>query len=103
MKFIIIETTTNNLSIAKKLAKILLKEKLTTCVQFSKIKTSYIWEEKIKNDNEILITIKTKRDFYHKIEEIILKNHNYKIPEIIAKEITQGSSSYLEWIKANLK
>ena len=102
-KFIIIETTYPNLAKAKNLAKILLTQKLAACVQFLPIKSMYFWEEKICRDLEILVTIKTKSELYSSIEKIILKNHCYKIPQIIANTLNQGFQPYLSWIDSNTK
>jgi len=101
--FMIIKTTYPNLRDSKKLAKILLEKKLAACVQFSKIESSYFWEGKIVADKEILVSIKTKADFYLKIEEIIQKNHSYKIPQILGITIDKASPSYLNWIESNLE
>lgn len=103
MKFMIIKTTYPNLPNAKKLAKILLTQKLAACVQFTKIESNYFWKGKIVNDKEILVTIKTKASFYKEIEEIIIKNHNYEIPQIIGINIDKGSNSYLNWLDSNIK
>lgn len=103
MKFMIIETTYPDLKSGKKLAKTLLERKLAACVQFSEIESNYFWEEKIVSDQEILVTIKTKDDFYQKIEEIIRKDHQYEIPQIIGINIDKGSQSYLEWIASNME
>ena len=59
-KFITIETTYPNLTAAKKLAKILLEKNLAACVQFTTIKSMYLWQEKIENSTEILVKIKSK-------------------------------------------
>lgn len=97
-EFIIIKTTYSKLSEAKKLAKILLEKKLAACVQFSKIESAFIWQNKISYEKEILISIKTKANFYKMIEKEIIKNHPYKVPQILALKIDNGLSSYFNWI-----
>jgi len=102
MNLIIIETTFSKISKAKKLAKILLEKKLTACVQFTSINSAYIWQEKIQNSKEILLTIKTKESLFDKIAQIIKDNHEYELPEIISKKIT-ASDDYSRWLKSSLK
>lgn len=101
--FIIVKTTCANLAKAKKLAKILLQEKLAACVQLEAIESFYSWEKKIVNSAEISLSIKTKKSRYKKIEKIILQNHDYKIPQILAIDINQGLEGYLHWIDTNTK
>lgn len=99
----IITTTYPNLQNAKKLAKILLTKKLAACIQFSKIESCYLWNKKITNDKEILVSIKTTSNFFEKISKIITENHQYEVPEIIGINIDKGSNSYLNWIASNLE
>ena len=102
-EFIIIKTTFPNMEEAKKLAEILLKEKLAACIQFMPIESSYSWHEKIINESEILLNIKTKKSLFDKIEKIIKKHHSYTIPQIVAIHIIQGAEPYLNWIEQNLE
>ena len=102
-KFIIIETTYPNLASAKKLGEILLTKKLAACVQFFPIKSMYLWQKKIENSSEILVSIKSENSLYREIEKIIKEHHSYEIPQILTTQINQGSTAYLNWINSNLK
>ncbi len=102
-KFILIETTYPNLPSAKKLAHKLLKQNLAACVHFFEIKSNYFWDKKIVSEKEILVRIKSAKSLFKKIEETIKKLHDYKTPEIIATDISKGSSSYLDWVNSSLK
>ena len=97
-EFYIIKTTYPKLSQSKKLANNLLTKKLSACVQFSKIESSFLWENKICHENEILVTIKAKANLYKRIEKEILEDHPYEIPQIIAIEISDGFQNYLNWL-----
>jgi len=98
--FIVIKTTYPNLTEAKNLAKILLEKNLAACVQFQEIDSSYIWDEKIKNDKEILLNIKTVNKLYQLIEEIIKNHHPYQVPQIYSIKIEQGFEPYFSWIES---
>ncbi|NBV06957.1 MAG: divalent-cation tolerance protein CutA [Proteobacteria bacterium] len=104
-QFVIITTTYpysfQGKRLAKKMTQILLEKKLAACIQFLKVRSHYLWEEKICHELEILITIKSKKSHYKKIEKIILENHCYKIPQIIQSQITDGLESYLAWLDIN--
>lgn len=103
MSYIIIKSTFANKKEAEKIAKKIIEEKLAACIQISKIESYYRWNNKIENSNEYKIEIKTLRKNYKKIEELIIKNHKYEIPEIISHKINKGSKKYLNWIKKELK
>ncbi|MBU6140907.1 MAG: divalent cation tolerance protein CutA [Proteobacteria bacterium] len=102
-KVILVETTYPNLSSAKKLAKILLDQNLAACVQFFEIKSMYVWQKKIQNDQEILVRIKTKNSLYKQVEILIKKHHSYKIPQIFSIQINQGSKTYCDWVVKSTK
>jgi periplasmic divalent cation tolerance protein len=102
-KFIIIETTYQNITKAKKLGKTLITKKLAACIEFFPINSLYSWQNKIENSKEILIKIKTIQSHYREIEKIILKDHDYEIPQIISIALDQGFEPYLNWIDSNLK
>lgn len=100
---IIIKTTFNKIDEAKKLAEILLKENLAACIQFSKIESMFLWNDKISNEDEILLSIKTLSQFYAKIEKLILQYHSYEIPQIFSIKIAEASENYQNWIDSCLK
>ena len=47
MKAVIVQTTTSNEEEAKKIAKILIQDKLAACVQLKDIESLYNWDGKI--------------------------------------------------------
>lgn len=103
MKIIMIQTTCKNKKEAKKIAKILLKNKLAACIQISKINSLYMWKDEMCREDENLLSIKTKKENFKKIQRKIKEIHSYDLPEIICFDITNVSSAYKEFIKKNTK
>ena len=68
---ILIYITNKNLKQAKLIAKHLLKNKLIACANLFPIKSMYLWQKKIEDDNEIVLLAKTKNSNYKKIEKVI--------------------------------
>lgn len=96
-------STTNSMENAKKIAKILVDERLAACVNIVPyIKSFYRWEGKTVEDDEILLIIKTKNEIKDKVIKRIKELHTYQIPEIIALDITAGLPEYLKWIDDNV-
>ena len=101
MGYIIIKTTFENKKDAELITRKLIDAKLAACIQLSGVESYYRWNDKTEKSNEYKIEIKTLSKNYKKIEEFILKNHKYEIPEIVAVKIKKGSKKYLNWIKEN--
>ncbi|MEM0092729.1 MAG: divalent-cation tolerance protein CutA [Saccharolobus sp.] len=95
---IIVLTTTSTEENAKLIAKTLVEEKLAACVNITTIKSYYIWDNKLNEDNEFLLIIKTAKEKYESVEKRIKELHIYQLPEIISVKIDNGSKEYMSWI-----
>ena len=97
-------TTVQNKKDAKLLAEALLKYKAAACISVvEKMSSFYMWKNKICNDEECLLIIKSKAELYEKIKKIVLTIHKYELPELIEIPITDGHKDYLEWIDESTK
>ncbi len=97
--YIQITTTTETKEEAEKITQYLVEQKLAACVQIiGPIASIYRWKGKVETANEWLCLIKTREEFYDKVETTIKKLHSYETPEIIAVPIIKGSKEYLNWI-----
>ncbi len=97
---ILILSTFPNKEEAHKIGKGLLNKKLIACYNLTPIESAYWWKGKIEETNEILMIMKTNKDF-EKVEKFIVEHHSYETPEIIAVEPNSVTKRYLEWIKEN--
>jgi len=101
MNIVVIQTTCSSKEEAKKIAKVLIVEKLAACVQLSEIESFYNWNNEFCCDNETLLNIKTIKENFEKIKSRILELHSYDLPEIIQLDITNASEEYLKFIGEN--
>ncbi len=101
MKIVLIQTTCSTKEEARKIAKILIEEKLAACIQMFEIESFYNWNNEFCCDNETILNIKTRKDNFEKIKSKILELHSYDLPEIIQLDITNTSEEYLKFIKGN--
>ena len=83
---------------SEKISKVLLEERLAACVNVSPVKSYYIWEGKLSEDDEELMIIKTTQEAAQNVKARILELHSYKLPEIIIIPIVGGEERYLQWI-----
>ena len=83
---------------SEKISKVLVEERLAACVNVSPVKSYYIWEGKLSEDDEELMIIKTTQEAAQNAKARILELHSYKLPEIIIIPIVGGEERYLQWI-----
>ncbi len=101
---IVVLVTCGNQEEAVKLAKSLVEKRLAACVNLLPgISSWYWWENKVTEDHEILLVIKSSRTKYAELEKEVLLLHSYAVPEVIALQIVDGSSNYLGWIEESIK
>ena len=101
--FIQVSTTTETKEEAQKIAHYLVEQKLAACVQISgPAESIYTWKNETETSFEWLCLIKTREDFFDKVQTAIKKLHSYETPEIIAIPIKRGSAQYLQWIEDSL-
>ena len=87
---------------AERLAKIVLEARRAACVNIvGPIRSLYRWDNRLQDEREWLLILKTQRDQVAAISELIQAVHSYELPEIIALPLTQGNRTYLNWIGAN--
>jgi len=103
-KFHIVLCTCPDQATARKIATILLEKQQCACVNILPgVESIYKWQGKIESSEEYLIIIKSIKEAYPAIEQLILTNHPYELPEIIAVSIETGLPNYLSWIKNNVE
>ena len=77
---------------------ILVREHLAACVNIiSGIRSIYHWKDKIEDESEVMLMIKTSEDLFDSLKGRILELHSYEVPEIIAIEPTAISGTYDTW------
>ena len=88
----------------KRIATALVQEGLCACVnRIPSVTSYYIYEGAFCEDAEELLVIKTLPSHFERLEARIGELHPYDLPEIVATEITAGSSAYMEWLAKALK
>ena len=100
MDYYIFFCTVNKIEEGKHIARILVENKIAACVNIiQNILSIYEWKEKIEEDDEYLLIIKTTEEKSDLLIQKIKELHSYDEPEIIGFKIDKGSETYLNWIK----
>lgn len=88
---------------AQGLSDILVSNRLVACTNLvSGVHSTFIWQEAIQNDHEVLIIAKTHQSLLDDIKKVIDTEHPYDTPELIAVPICWGSEEYMQWMEQNV-
>ncbi len=86
---------------ARRIARLLVEEKLAACVQILPIESVYRWEGKVQAEGELLLFIKTRTALFDAAMARVKAEHPYTVPEIVGFPFTAGHQPYLDWIGAS--
>lgn len=100
---IFIYSTFPNKKEAEKIGRKLVQKKLAACVNIFQIGSIYSWRGKIEKDMEFAMIIKSRREYFKKIEKFILKNHPYDAPCILEIPLGRINRKYFKWLNDCLK
>jgi len=85
---------------ARKLARIMLEERLVACVQLlPQVESLYRWQGQIEQAEETLLLMKTTKARWPALRDRLAELHPYEVPEIVALEIADGLPAYLKWVE----
>lgn len=97
-------STINKLSLAKKIARHLVRKRLAACVNIvPKVVSVYEWDDQICEDPEFLLLIKTPASQVKKLKEEIANVHPYEVPEFVVFNATDVLPDYFDWAKKNTR
>ena len=88
---------------ARKIGVSLIKKRLAACSNIFPIESIYCWQNKIVNDREAVLIIKTLKKNFKKVEKEVKRLHSYQVPCILEIPIKGGSLEYLNWLKREIK
>jgi periplasmic divalent cation tolerance protein len=94
----IVSTALPDRAQARRIAQILLAEKLAACVQLSDIESHYVWRGETLTEPEVMLTAKTRAVLFEQVIARIKALHPYEVPEIVALPFAAGFAPYLAWI-----
>jgi len=100
MEALVVYITAPNEEEGAKIARALVEERLAGCVNIVRpIRSIYRWQEKIEDDTETLMIVKTRKLLFESLEKRVRELHSYSVPEIIAVPVVEGSRDYLKWLE----
>lgn len=88
---------------AKRIARLLVEERLAACVSLTPIESYYSWMGKIVEDTERLLVIKTSAARLVELERRLHEIHPYTVPEFVVIEPESLSAQYLAWLMETVR
>jgi len=79
----------------------LIERGLAACINIASIKSTYLWEGKIVEDDEVLLLMKTHEDMVEQLKEAVRNEHPYSVPEILELRPIDVNKPYLEWVESS--
>jgi len=101
-EFIEIHWTSGSIDEARKVSRFLVQERYVACAQITPwIESIYVWNGQLETTQESKIILKTRKDLYDQIRQVIQDNCSYQVPEITYRHIDGGNEEYLHWLHSN--
>lgn len=101
--FIEIHITTSSEQEAEILGGILVEKGLAACAQISgPIQSIYRWEGKTERSREWFCCVKSRKELFPALVQVVRENHSYDCPQITAFPILDANEDYLHWMQENL-
>ena len=95
----IIMSTYPNLESVEDAVRYIVKEKrLAACVNFVKINSRYIWNNKFVESEEYLVLFKATKEKIEFLKKEVEERHPYKVPEIVEITVNDMNRKYLDWL-----
>ena len=100
---LIVLTTCGTDEDADALARVLVERRIAACVNaVSKVTSTYRWKDKVQQDQETLLIIKTTAPRLTALEKAIREHSRYELPEVLALPVHAGGADYLAWIRESV-
>src|SRR4051812_33650845 len=100
MSAIFVYITASTDTLAQKIAKAVVSERLAACANvIPGMKSLYRWEGKIEQRDEVVLILKTQEKLFSAVEARVKALHNDEAPCIVALPVAAGNANFLQWIK----
>ena len=97
---LVVLTTAGSEEQAVQLAEALVERRLAACVNIQPaVRSIYRWKDRVWNDLEVMLFIKTTRARFVPLADAIRELHSYELPEIIALPVTTADARVLAWME----
>jgi len=98
-KMILVLSTVPDNARAEKIANVLLGKRLCACVNIiPRVHSLFHWKGKIDSQEECLMFIKTRKEYFREVAREIKAQHPYTVPEIVSVDVQEAQADFLAWL-----
>ena len=96
---VVVASTTDSAEEAKRLARLLVEQRVAACVQVvGPVRSAFRWEGTVSVESEWQLVAKTAGDRVEDLTALLVAEHSYDVPEVVATPVVGGSAAYLAWV-----
>lgn len=95
-------TTVGGEDDARRLAAILLDQRLAACVQVDRIESHYRWEGALRAETEWRLTIKSTPDKLAALQAFLDAAHPYDLPQVVW-QVLEATPTYAAWVRGEVE
>ncbi len=85
-------------AVARRIARVLVEERLAACVNRLPVSSTYRWRGKVCTEPEDLLVIKTSASRVRRLLKRLRAIHPYDCPEGIVLDVSVGLPAYMKWV-----
>lgn len=87
-----------------RIGRAMVEAKLAACANvIDGITSIFSWENQIQDESESVLFAKTRHELIDDATALIIDEHSYDCPCVVALPITGGNPEFIEWIKSETK
>ncbi|MCK0111997.1 divalent-cation tolerance protein CutA [Ornithinimicrobium sp. F0845] len=85
---------------ARAMATELVRTQVAACVQIlGPMASIYTWQGEPQQSTEWLLLVKSTAERFEELVEVVVDNHSYDTPEIVAVPVTHALGTYGAWVR----
>lgn len=96
----VVLVTAPDARVGREIAKKIVEARLAACVNLiSGVTSIYRWDQAVREDEEVLLLVKTRASRCRDLEASVRDMHPYDLPEVLTLAVAGGSEAYLDWVR----
>jgi len=100
---LVVLSTVETAADAERLARVLVEERLAACVNILPgVSSVFRWKGHVELASERLLVIKTRAERFDALCSVLVSQHPYELPEVVALPLADGYVPYLDWLDASV-